>query len=80
MHIPNSSLIVSPLYQVAQKKNDLGWDPEQRQAFEQIKQEIVRAVAFGPVWKGQDVKHVLYTAAADNGPAWSLWQKVPGTT
>ncbi|KAK4807215.1 hypothetical protein QYF61_024335 [Mycteria americana] len=49
MHIPNYSLIVSPLYQVTQKKNDFKWGPEQRQAFEQIKREIVHAVALGPV-------------------------------
>ncbi|KAK4823432.1 hypothetical protein QYF61_002118 [Mycteria americana] len=29
MHIPNCSLIVSPLYQVTQKKNDFKWGPEQ---------------------------------------------------
>ncbi|GAB0176699.1 hypothetical protein GRJ2_000135100 [Grus japonensis] len=49
MHIPNYSLIVSPLYQVTQKKNDFKWIPGQRQAFEQIKQEIVHAVALGPI-------------------------------
>ncbi|KAK4826081.1 hypothetical protein QYF61_005040 [Mycteria americana] len=80
MKIPNYSLIVSPLYQVTRKKNDVKWGPEQRQAFEQIKQEIVHGVALGPVWAGQDVKNVLYTAAGENGPAWSLWQKAPGET
>ncbi|KAK4810974.1 hypothetical protein QYF61_014446 [Mycteria americana] len=80
MHIPNYSLIVSPLYQVTRKKNDFKWGPEQRQAFEQIKQEIVHAVALGPVQAGQDVKNVLYTAAGENGPTWSLWQKAPGET
>ncbi|KAK4819554.1 hypothetical protein QYF61_007065 [Mycteria americana] len=80
MHIPNYSLIVSPLYQVTWKKNDFKWGPEQRQAFEQIKREIVHAVALGPVWAGQDVKNVLYTAAGENGPTWSLWQKAPGET
>ncbi|NXT47213.1 POL3 protein, partial [Pluvianellus socialis] len=54
MHIPDYSLIVSPLYQVTRKRNDFKWGPEQRQAFEQIKQEIVHAVALGPVWTGQD--------------------------
>ncbi|GAB0175948.1 hypothetical protein GRJ2_000060000 [Grus japonensis] len=29
MHIPNYSLIVSPLYQVTWKKNDFKWGPEQ---------------------------------------------------
>jgi len=57
-----------------------GMGPEQRQAFEQIKQEIVHAVAFGPVQSGQDVKNVLCTAAGENGPDWSLWQKAPGET
>ncbi|GAB0206432.1 hypothetical protein GRJ2_003108800 [Grus japonensis] len=49
MHIPNYSLIVSPLYHVTRKKNDFKWGPEQRQAFEQIKQEIVHGVALVPV-------------------------------
>ncbi|GAB0207781.1 hypothetical protein GRJ2_003243800 [Grus japonensis] len=30
MHIPNYSLILSPLYQVTQKKNEFKWGPEQR--------------------------------------------------
>ncbi|GAB0203677.1 hypothetical protein GRJ2_002833300 [Grus japonensis] len=80
MHILNYSLIVSPLYHVTRKKNDFKWGPEQRQAFEQIKQEIVHAVALGPVRAGPDVKNVLYTAAGENGPTWSLWQKAPGET
>ncbi|KAK4818943.1 hypothetical protein QYF61_022208 [Mycteria americana] len=80
MHIPNYSLIVSPLYQVTWKKNDFKWGPEQRQAFEQMKQEIVHAVALGPVWAGQDIKNMLYTTARENGPAWSLWQKASGET
>ncbi|KAK4806863.1 hypothetical protein QYF61_012584 [Mycteria americana] len=80
MHIPNYSLIVSPLYQVTWKKNDFKWGPEQRQAFEQIKWEIVHAVALGPVRAGQDVNNVLYTTAGENGPTWSLWQKAPGET
>lgn len=80
MHIPNYSLIVNPLYQVTRKKNEFEWGPEQRQAFEQIKQEIVHAVALGPVRTGPDVKNVLYTAAGENGPTWSLWQKEPGET
>ncbi|GAB0205613.1 hypothetical protein GRJ2_003026900 [Grus japonensis] len=80
MHIPNYSLIVSPLYHVTRKKNDFKWGPEQRQAFEQIKQEIVHAVALGPVRACPDVKNVLYTTAGENGPTWSLWQKAPGET
>ena len=80
MHIPNYSQIVSPLYQVTWKKNDFKWGPEQQQAFEQIKREIVHAVALGPVQAGQDVKNVLYAAAGENGPTWSLWQKAPGET
>ncbi|KFQ59353.1 hypothetical protein N334_00988, partial [Pelecanus crispus] len=75
MHITNYSLIVCPLYQVTRKKKDFKWGPEQRQAFEQVKQEIVHAVALGPVRAGQDIKNVLYTAAGENGPTWSLWQK-----
>jgi len=65
---------------MTRKKNDFQWGPEQRQAFEQIKREIVHAVALGPVWSGHDVKNVLYTAAGENGQTWSLWQKVPGET
>ena len=80
MHIPNCSTIVSPLYQVTRKRNDFKWGPEQQQAFEQIKREIVHAVALGPVRAGPDVKNVLYTAAGENGPTWSLWQKAPGET
>ncbi|KAJ7413867.1 hypothetical protein WISP_87914 [Willisornis vidua] len=33
-----------------------------------------------PNWTGQDVKNVLYTAARENGPSRSLWQKLPGET
>jgi len=80
MHIPNYSQIVSPLCHITWKKNDFEWGPEQQQAFEQIKREIVYAVALGPVWSGQDVKNVLYTAAGENGPTWSLWQKAPRQT
>ncbi|KFP42422.1 hypothetical protein N324_02098, partial [Chlamydotis macqueenii] len=80
MHIPNYNMTVSPLYEVARKRNDFKWGPEQRQAFEQIKQEIVHAVALGPVRTGQDVKNILYTAARENGPTWSLWQRTPGET
>ena len=80
MHVPNYSLIVSPLYQVTRKKNDFTWGPEQQQAFEQIKHEIARAVALGPVRTGQDVKNILYTAAGEKGPTWSLWQRTSGET
>ncbi|KFQ76049.1 hypothetical protein N335_02742, partial [Phaethon lepturus] len=80
MHILNYSLIVSPVYWVTHKKNDFKWGREQGQAFEQIKQEIVHAVALGPVQAGQDVKNVFFTTAGENGPTWSLWQKAPGET
>ncbi|KAK4806835.1 hypothetical protein QYF61_005631 [Mycteria americana] len=80
MHIPNYSLIVSPLYQVTRKKNNFKWGPEQRQAFDQTKWETVHAVALGPVRAGQDVKNVLDTAARENGPTWIIWQKEPGET
>ncbi|KFP16636.1 hypothetical protein Z169_05213, partial [Egretta garzetta] len=80
MHIPNYSLIVSPLYRMTQKKNDFKWGPEQRQDFEEIKQEIVHVVALGPVFAEQDVRNVLYTTARENGPTWRLWQKAPGET
>ncbi|KFV39558.1 hypothetical protein N328_00593, partial [Gavia stellata] len=80
MHMPGLSLIISPLHRVTRKKNDFEWGPKQQPAFEQIKREIVCAVALGPVRTGQDVKNVLYTSAGDNGPTWSLWQKEPGKT
>jgi len=80
MHMPNYSQIVSPLYHMIQKENDFERGPEQRQAFEQIKREIVHVIALGPVRSGQEVKNVLYTAAGENGPTWSLWQKAPGET
>jgi len=80
MHTANYSQIVSPLYHVTRKKNDFEWGPEQRLAFEQIKRQVVRVIALGPVWSGQDIKNVLYTAAGENGPTWSLWQTEPGET
>jgi len=79
IHILNYILIVSPLYQVT-RKNEFQWGPEQRQTSEQIKEEIVHAVALGAVQEGQDVKNVLYTTTRENGPTWSLWQKAPGET
>ncbi|GAB0188693.1 hypothetical protein GRJ2_001334600 [Grus japonensis] len=79
MHVPNYSLIGSPPYQVTWK-NDFKWGPEQGQDFEQIKQEVVHAVALGPVRAGPDVKNVLYATAGENGPTWGLWQKAPGET
>lgn len=78
MHVPNYSLIESPLYQVMWKKNDFTWGPEQQQAFEHIKQEIAHAVALGPVQMGQDVKNILYTAAGEKGPTWRFWQRTSG--
>ena len=68
MHVPNDSHTVSPLYQVTRKKNYFTRRQEQQQAFEQIKHEIARAVALGPVRTGQDVKNILYTAAGEKGP------------
>lgn len=66
MHISHYNQIISPLYQVTQEKNDLKWGPEQQQAFEQIKLEVVHPVALGPVW-WQDLKYVLFMAAGENG-------------
>ena len=54
-HIPDRSLSANRPYQVIQKKNDFTWGPEQQQALEQIEQEILHAVALGPIWTGQDV-------------------------
>ncbi|KFV12649.1 hypothetical protein N340_02127, partial [Tauraco erythrolophus] len=83
MPIPAYRQTVKPLYQITRKKNNFERGPEQteqKQAFDQNKQEIVHAVALGPVRTGQDVKNVLYSAARENGPTWSLWQKAPGET
>ncbi|KFV93594.1 hypothetical protein N326_03043, partial [Eurypyga helias] len=60
MRIPNYNQIVSPLSAVTQKKNYFKWGPEQLQAFGQVKQEIVHAIALGPVWTEPEVKNVLY--------------------
>ncbi|KFQ03657.1 hypothetical protein N329_12243, partial [Haliaeetus albicilla] len=79
MHVPNHSLIGSPLYQVIQK-NSFKWGPEQQQTFEQIKWEIVHAVTLKPVQAGQDVENMPSTVARENGPTWSRWQKAPGET
>ena len=45
-----------------------------------MKQEIVHALALGPVHSGQDGKNMLYTAAGENGLVWGLWQKAPRDT
>ncbi|KAF4798243.1 hypothetical protein TURU_000769 [Turdus rufiventris] len=58
MHIPEYSQMVSPLYLVTCKKNDFIWDPEQQQAFTQMKQEIAHAVALGPVRTGPESAHI----------------------
>ena len=63
---------------MTRKKYNLVWGHEQQQAFEQIKQEMARAVALGPVQTEQDVKNILYTAAEEKGPTWSLWQRASG--
>ncbi|KAF4804606.1 hypothetical protein TURU_006394 [Turdus rufiventris] len=80
MHIPEYSLIVSPLYQVTCRKNNFQWGTEQQQAFAQIKQEMAHAVALSSVRMGPEVKNVLCSAAGNHGLSWSLWQKVPGDT
>lgn len=72
MHVPGYSQLVSPLYQVTQKRSYFEWGPEQQQAFEQIKQEVACAVALGPI-QGPAVQNVLYTAPAENGLTWSIW-------
>lgn len=67
MRIPDYSLIVRPLPQVMQK-NDFLWGPEQQQAFEQIKQEVICAVAFGPVQTRQDLKKYAFQCNWGKGP------------
>ena len=42
--------------------------------------EIACAVAVGPVRMGQDVKNILYAAAGEKGPTWSLRQRAAGET
>ncbi|KAF4803640.1 hypothetical protein TURU_014357 [Turdus rufiventris] len=58
MHIPEYSQILTPLYLMTQKK-DFKCDLK-KQVFEHTEQEIVHAVALGPVRTGQDVKNMLY--------------------
>ncbi|XP_064258499.1 uncharacterized protein LOC135289061 [Passer domesticus] len=49
-------------------KNNFQWGPEQQQAFSQIKQEIIHAVALGPVRTGPDMKNILYSSAGSHIP------------
>jgi len=35
---------------------------------------------WGQYGLGQDVKNILYTAAGEKGPIWSLWQRASGET
>lgn len=79
VHIPELNQLESPLYLMMQKMNYFKRDPE-KQASKQIKEEIAHAIALGSVRTGQDVKTLLYTTAGENGPSWSLCQKVPGDT
>lgn len=67
MRIPDYSLILRPLPQVMQK-NDFLWGPEQQQAFEQIKQEVICAVAFGPVQTRQGLKKYAFQCNWGKGP------------
>lgn len=80
MHIPDYCLIVNFPYLLTRNKNNFAWGLEQQEDFEQIKLEIVHAVALGPVWTGPDVKNMLYTTVRENGSTWSLWKKVSGET
>lgn len=77
MHILDYNLIANPFCQVTQK-NNFTWGPQQKQDFEQIKQEIGLPHELRLVQVGQDVKNVLYTAVRENGLTCSLWQKAPG--
>lgn len=58
MHIPELDQIESPLYLMIQKMSYFKKGPE-KQGFEQIKEEIVNAIALGSDRTGQDVKTVL---------------------
>ncbi|KFO96899.1 hypothetical protein N300_07370, partial [Calypte anna] len=77
MHIPTYNQIVKPLYEVTRKKKDFKWGSEQQIAFESIKQEIVQAMALGPIRTGPDIKNVLYTRAGNDRPTWQI---APGET
>ncbi|KFP05356.1 hypothetical protein N300_10870, partial [Calypte anna] len=80
MHVPLYNQIVKPLYEVTRKKKEFKWGSEQQIAFDNIKQEIVQAMALRPIQTGPDIKTVLYTGGGGDGPTWSLWQKAPGET
>lgn len=57
------------------KKNHSEAGREQQQALEQIKQEIAHAGALEPVQTGPAMQNILCTAAGEQGPTWSLWQR-----
>ncbi|PKU47294.1 hypothetical protein llap_2393 [Limosa lapponica baueri] len=76
MHILGYSQLVSPRYQVTQKKNYFEQGLEQQQAFEQIKQEIDCAVALGPLWTEPAAQNVLYTAAGELGLTGPLTENI----
>ncbi|XP_042649716.1 uncharacterized protein LOC122153524 [Tyto alba] len=76
---PTAAQVVSPLNQVRREKNDFTWGPEQQGAFEQTKQEIVQALALGPV-RQDKMLEMCSTPQAGNGPTWRFWQRAPGET
>lgn len=49
LHIPDYSLMVSPVHQVTWKKNAFKLSPGWQQAFEETKQEIMHAVTLQQV-------------------------------
>ncbi|KAJ7413467.1 hypothetical protein BTVI_43398 [Pitangus sulphuratus] len=71
MHNPEYRQIVSPLYFVTHK-NSFQWDPEQQQAFEQLKQEITHSAALG--WKKANLqpkgKPILAAKMCQDITAW----------
>lgn len=78
MRIPGYSQFGSPLCWVTWK-NFFDWGPEQQQAVEQIKQQILHAEAHEPVQTGPNLRNALYATAEDHDLNWSFWQKTPGS-
>lgn len=62
---------------MTKKKNDFKWSPEQQEAFEQMKQEIVHAVAIGLTRTGHVVLNLNFTILGgtnfqSSGESWRL--------
>ena len=42
-HVPNATVILSPLYKLTSKNNDFVWTNEPAEAFEQFKNELLKS-------------------------------------